>query len=176
MRYIRIYPIIFAVFFVIMEWIPYEPYLGQDEIFIFYLSRESNLISPLEWKQFLSAPNTYTTDCQVSNFSPFIFLGWGATVVSPLGKWAIIWPIVPAPDSRWWVWSSRWNENWQGNPKYWEKTCPSVILSTTNLTWPDLGSNPGNRCGNPATNPLSFGTARLLGYRGRIFFLIAVRT
>jgi hypothetical protein len=45
--------------------------------------------------------------------------------LSPLGTAATNWPIVPAPDDRrWWVWSSRWNENWQGNPKNSEKTCP----------------------------------------------------
>jgi hypothetical protein len=43
----------------------------------------------------------------------------------------------------WWMWSSRWNENWQGKPKYSEKTCPSA-------TWPDLG---------PATNHPSYGRA-----------------
>jgi hypothetical protein len=26
------------------------------------------------------------------------------------------------------------NEDWQGKPKYAEKTCPSAILSTTNPT------------------------------------------
>jgi hypothetical protein len=36
-----------------------------------------------------------------------------------------------------------WNENWQGKPKYLEKTCPSAILSTTIPTRPDLGSNSG---------------------------------
>jgi hypothetical protein len=25
--------------------------------------------------------------------------------------------IVPARDDKWWLWSSRWNENWQGKPK-----------------------------------------------------------
>jgi hypothetical protein len=59
------------------------------------------------------------------------------------------------------MWSSRWNENWQGKLKYWEKTCPSATLSTTNPTWPDLGSNPGRRGGKPATNRLSYDTARL---------------
>jgi hypothetical protein len=42
---------------------------------------------------------------------------------------------------------------------YLEKTCPSATLSTTNPTWPDLGSNPGRRGGKPATNRLSYGTA-----------------
>jgi hypothetical protein len=48
---------------------------------------------------------------------------------------------------------------------YFEKTCPSTTLFATNLTWPDLGSNPDRRGGNPATNRLSYGTAfhELLG-------------
>jgi hypothetical protein len=66
------------------------------------------------------------------------------------------WPIVQAPDDRWWwLWSNWWNENWQGKPKYSEKTCPSAILSTTNPTWPD----PGRRGGKPATNRWSYGAA-----------------
>jgi hypothetical protein len=83
----------------------------------------------------------------------------GGLRLSPLGTSATICPIVPAPGDRWWVWSSRWDANWQGKPKYSEKTCPSVILSTTNPTWPDLCSNPCHRGGNPATNRLSYGTA-----------------
>jgi hypothetical protein len=79
--------------------------------------------------------------------------------LSPLGTSANIWPIIPAPDDRWWVWSIRWNENWQGKPKYLEKTCPSATLSTTNPTWPDLGLNPGRRDGKLATNLLSYFTA-----------------
>jgi hypothetical protein len=55
------------------------------------------------------------------------------------------------------MWSSRWNENWQGKPKYSEKTCPSATLSTTNPTSPDVGSNLGCRGGKPATNRLSYG-------------------
>jgi hypothetical protein len=90
----------------------------------------------------------------------FSFLGWGET--ESLGTAATVWHIVPALDDRWWwVWSSRWNENWQGKTKYSEKTCPSATLSTTIPTWPDLGSNPGRRGGKPATNRLSYGTALL---------------
>jgi hypothetical protein len=62
------------------------------------------------------------------------------------------WPIVPAPDDRWW-WL--WNEDRQGKPKYSEKTCPSATLSTTNPTWLDPSSSPGRRGGKPATNRLS---------------------
>jgi hypothetical protein len=70
------------------------------------------------------------------------------------------WPIVLAKDDRWWwLWSSRWNEDWQEKPKYSEETCPSVTSSITNPTWPHLGSNPSRRGGKSATNHLSYGTA-----------------
>jgi hypothetical protein len=35
-------------------------------------------------------------------------------------------------------------------------------LSTTNPTWPDLGSNPGHHGWKSATNRLSYGTASVL--------------
>jgi hypothetical protein len=57
-----------------------------------------------------------------------------------------------------WGWRSWWNE-WQGKPKYSEKTCSDATLSTTNLTWPDPGLNPGRRGGKPATNRFSYGAA-----------------
>ena len=41
------------------------------------------------------------------------------------------------------------------------KTCPSVTLSTTNLTWSDTGSKPGLRGDGPATNRLSRGTEKM---------------
>jgi hypothetical protein len=44
-----------------------------------------------------------------------------------------------------------WNE-WQGKPKYSEKTCPDA-------TWPDPELNPGRRGGKPATNHFSYGVA-----------------
>jgi hypothetical protein len=38
------------------------------------------------------------------------------------------WPIVAAPDDRWgWLWSNWWNEDWQGKPKYSEKTAPAPL-------------------------------------------------
>jgi hypothetical protein len=61
-------------------------------------------------------------------------------------------PIVPAPDDRR-VWSSWWNENWQGKPKYSEKTCPNAVSFTTNPTRPELG----RRGGNLAINRLNYG-------------------
>jgi hypothetical protein len=70
------------------------------------------------------------------------------------------WPIVPVPDERWWwLWRNWWNEDWQGKPKYSEKTCPSATLSTTNTTRLDQVFNPGRRGGKPATNRLSYGAA-----------------
>jgi hypothetical protein len=57
------------------------------------------------------------------------------------------------------VMEHRWNEIDREKPKYSGKTCPSAILSTTNPTWNDRGSNPGLRGDRPATNSLSHGTA-----------------
>jgi hypothetical protein len=42
-------------------------------------------------------------------------VSWGGVRPSSLGTSPTNWAIVPAPDDRWWMWSSRWNENWQGN-------------------------------------------------------------
>jgi hypothetical protein len=85
--------------------------------------------------------------------------------LGPLGTAATVWPIIPAPDNRWWwLWSNRWNVNCQGKPKYSEKTCPIATLCTTNPTWPDPGSSPGRRGAKPATNCLIYSTANLLDY------------
>jgi hypothetical protein len=68
---------------------------------------------------------------------------------------ALFLPIVACPGWLWW-WRIWWNA---GKPKYSEKTRLSATLSTTNPTWPYPGSNPGRRCGEPATNRLSYGAA-----------------
>jgi hypothetical protein len=60
-----------------------------------------------------------------------------------------------------WRWRIWWNE-WQGKPKYSEKTYPRATLSTTNPIWPDPGLNPGRRGGKPATNRFSYGAASVL--------------
>jgi hypothetical protein len=88
----------------------------------------------------------------------FYVVSWLGVRLSALGTAATNCPIVPAPDYRWWVWRNRWNENWQGKPKYPEKTCHSATLSITNPTWLDLSSNPGRSGGKPATNRLSYDT------------------
>jgi hypothetical protein len=93
----------------------------------------------------------------------FLFSWGGVRLTSPFGTSATDWPIVPAPDDRWWwPWSRRWNENWQGKPKYSEKTYSSATLFTKNPTWSDLGSNPGRRGGKQVTNSLSYGTANII--------------
>jgi hypothetical protein len=56
-----------------------------------------------------------------------------------------------------WLWWRNWWNDWQGKPKYSEKTCPSAALSTTNPTCcPD--ANRGRHGRKPATNRVSYGT------------------
>jgi hypothetical protein len=87
----------------------------------------------------------------------FFCLVEGWVQLGPLGMVATDWPIVACPGLLWWwIWC---NEDWQGILKYSEKTCSSAILSTTNLTWPHPGLNPGRRSVKPATNCLSCGVA-----------------
>jgi hypothetical protein len=87
----------------------------------------------------------------------FFFLGvrqdWVHLVLWPLP--GVLYQPRMTDDER----GAQWNENWQGKPKFSEKTCPSATLSATNPIWPDLGSNLGRRGGKPATNRLSYGTA-----------------
>jgi hypothetical protein len=42
-------------------------------------------------------------------------------------------------------WSNWWNKNWQGKPKYSEKTYPSATLSTTKFQMRDPVSIPGSQ-------------------------------
>jgi hypothetical protein len=58
---------------------------------------------------------------------------WGGARLSPLGTSATDLTIVPDPDTKMMM-ISRWNENWEGNPKYSENTCPSATFSITNPT------------------------------------------
>jgi hypothetical protein len=58
-----------------------------------------------------------------------------------------------------WIWSNWWNKNWHWKLKYYKKSSQNATLSTTNSTWPDLGSNVRRRLGKPAINRLSCGTA-----------------
>jgi hypothetical protein len=84
---------------------------------------------------------------------------------SPLGTLTTDWSSAPATDDKWWwMWSRRWNEICQGKPKFSEKTSS---LSSTNPTWPELGSNQSRRGGKPATTRLSYGTATSFKYISR---------
>jgi hypothetical protein len=69
------------------------------------------------------------------------YYSWGWMRMGPLGTPAASGPILPASDIRWWVWSSRWNEDWEGNMKYSEKTYPITALSTINPTLRDVRRN-----------------------------------
>jgi hypothetical protein len=95
------------------------------------------------------------------------FLAWLFFLICAmgLGYCGHYWPSVPAPDDRWWwLWRNWWNEDWQGKPKYLEKTCHSATLSTTNPTWLDPGLNPGRHSGKPVTSRLSYGMTFCLAY------------
>jgi hypothetical protein len=111
--------------------------VSVNESFIYRKVRRKYMLS--WWRQ-----NMILINCKYNPFFVTFFISWDGVRLSPLFTSATNSPIVPAPDDRW-VWSSSWNENWQGKPKYWEKTCPSATLFTTNPTWPDLESNPGRR-------------------------------
>lgn len=50
---------------------------------------------------------------------------------------------------------------WQGTQKYYDKTCPSNAMSTTDLTRLNPGSNPGSRDEKPANSRLGSTTAFL---------------
>jgi hypothetical protein len=81
-----------------------------------YPSIRSNVVSIL--KASIRIPRNHTKLIfKICSF--FLFCFWGGVRLSPLGTSATNWPTVPAPGDRWWwVWSSRWNEMWQGKPKY----------------------------------------------------------
>jgi hypothetical protein len=64
---------------------------------------------------------------------------WGGMRLSPLGTSATILSVVTAPDGRWWwVWCSRWNENWQGKLSTRKKPAPVPLCPPQiphYLTW-----------------------------------------
>jgi hypothetical protein len=72
---------------------------------------------------------------------------------------------------RWW--RNEWNDDWQGKPEYWEKTCPSAASSTTDATCCS-NANPGRCGGKPATNRLSYGGLWPLPYMKLFIYLSTV--
>jgi hypothetical protein len=141
-----------------------------SEIKTYTTSYKSLFICPpppvIHWLTITHEDYIYIVHIQLSNLRvchqihhyKVCLVSCGGVRLSPLSTSVTHWSIVPAPNDTW-VWSSRWNENWQGKSKYSEQTCPNDTLSTTNPTWPGLGSNPGHRGGKPATNHLSYGAA-----------------
>jgi hypothetical protein len=104
---------------------------------------ERRKILPLQRLQLLLlgrlalSQSLYQLCCPVSTVEKRLRMGWGWVY---LACWPLFWSMVRSLDDRWWwMWNSRWNENWEGKPKYSEKTYPSATLSTTNPTWPYLG-------------------------------------
>jgi hypothetical protein len=137
-------------------------------------------LSVLEWKQVLFGFVFQGSVIQYAMYLCYMIFTAIGVGLSPL-YCGHFWPIVPAPDDRWrWLWSNWWNEDWQGKPKYSEKTCPTATLSTTNPTWPDPGSNPGRRGWKPTTNRLSYGAALcfMLLHRniGRVHWILFTNT
>jgi hypothetical protein len=95
-------------------------------------------------------PQIRTSRSLIFNFF-LIGVLWGGVLAGStrhVGHWMAY---CTCPGWIWW-WRIWWNEDWQGKPKYSEKTCPNAALSTTNPTLPD----PGSRGGKPATNLLSY--------------------
>jgi hypothetical protein len=52
----------------------------------------------------------------------------------------------------------RWNDGDRAD-KTTQKIPAALLLCTTNLTWTEMGSNPGLRCERPTTSRPSHGTA-----------------
>jgi hypothetical protein len=75
----------------------------------------------------LTAVNTYSNSIYITFF---FLVSCSGERLSSLGTSATNWPFVPIPYDRLLMWRSRLNENWQGKPKFSEKTCPSATLST----------------------------------------------
>jgi hypothetical protein len=65
------------------------------------------------------------------------------------------------PRVTWW-WRTLWNDNWQGKPKYSEKTCHQrhFVRHKSHMTRPRFEPGPP-RWVKPATNRLSYGTAKM---------------
>jgi hypothetical protein len=54
---------------------------------------------------------------------------------------------------------SMMNVDWQGKPKFSEKTCPGATFVHHKIPRAHAGLNPGRRGGKPATNRLNYGAA-----------------
>jgi hypothetical protein len=77
---------------------------------------EEKLLDPTRTRTATPRPSSPYPVAIPTVLSPWInFVRWD------LGYCGHYWPIVPAPDDRWWwLWSNWWNGDWQGKQKYWE--------------------------------------------------------
>jgi hypothetical protein len=80
------------------------------------------------WPQILSEGTEMPVGEPICRYF-LLYLGWGETE----STWYVGHYLSSVPDDRC-VWSSRWNENWQGKTKYMEETSLSATLFTTNPT------------------------------------------
>jgi hypothetical protein len=109
----------------------------------------------LQCNEFLSRANAQYLNDRNNNWSNNSKIGWGEAQ----STWFIGHYFAYCTTHGWWwwwwwwlVWSSRRNE-WQGKPKYSDKTCPIAALSTTDPTWLNPVSNLGRCGGNPPPPP-----------------------
>jgi hypothetical protein len=106
---------------------------------------------PLRTSHYVIKPFSYIFFC-------FSFLGWGWDWVRLLRRPLI--DLLHHPrmiDDECGAVSGEWEL--AGETEVLWENMPQYHLSTTNPTWPNLGSSPGRRDGKLATNRLSYGTA-----------------
>jgi hypothetical protein len=110
---------------------------------------------------------------KLPNCTHFFLVSWGGVRLSPLGTSATNWPIVPAPDDRWWwMWSSRWNENWHGNRSTQRKPalvplCPPQIPHDLTWAWTRSAAVGSLCCGTVYCTYLLTYSLALRSYRNR---------
>jgi hypothetical protein len=117
---------------------------------------------------FLHLRSKYSFQQPVLEYPQFILFyctlkikNWYSGGWSPIGStrhWGHQLAYCAGPGWLWW-WRN-WSNDWQGKPKYSEKTCPSATLSTKNPTCCP-NANAGRRGGKPVTNRLNYGKVLL---------------
>jgi hypothetical protein len=114
---------------------------------------EKGTVSAIEYRKGMWLPcNIRTCSLNPALVQIIFFISWRGVrlTVSPLGTSATNWPIIPAPDVRW-VWRIWWNDNWQGKPKYSEKSLSQYhfVHNKSYISWPGTEPGPPSRslCG-----------------------------